>query len=132
MKTALALLALLTIAPAAQAEPYAESDRRHQQIEYLQDREDFLRLVKNLYLAVGCKVVSSEAQILPMLSEQRRIRFSGPPVSDPQFEPLIKEAARAGLAQAADARGCEFYSNDPNAVRYVRKAAEEAYIRAIR
>lgn len=132
MRPALVLLALLTAAPAAQAEPYADSDRRQRQIEYLQDREDFLRLVKNLYLAVGCKIVSSEGQILPMLSEQRRVRFSGPPVSDPQFEPLIKEAARAGLALAAEARGCDFYSTDPNAARYVRKAAEEAYVRAIR
>jgi hypothetical protein len=113
------VLAFLASNAGAQSDPYTAQ------------RAEYLRLVKNLYLAVGCKVVAGEPQILPMLSEQRRIAFGGPPRADPLLEPMIREAAQSGLAEAAQPEGCAFYSKDSNIVRYVRKATEEAYVRAI-
>jgi hypothetical protein len=66
--------------------------------KYLERRDRFLRRTKDLYFAVGCKILASEAGILPLTSSESYLAFIGDQtVVDTKDESLRQAAVQEGL-----------------------------------
>src|SRR3984957_9891592 len=72
-----ALLAGSLPAAAQQTDPASGSMRARIKAKYLEKRDRFLHRAKDLYFAVGCKVLASEAGILPLTSHQSYLAYVG-------------------------------------------------------
>jgi hypothetical protein len=121
------LLAGSLPAAAQQAEPPAKSFRAKIKEKYLEKRDRFLHRTKDLYFAVGCKVLASEAGILPLTSSQSYLAFVGDQtVIDTKDESLREAAAKEGLDRAARPGECDYYRRHPEAAEAARRAAAEA------
>lgn len=114
-------------ATAQYRDPYADQEAAANKKLYAERRVAYLRLVKNLYFAVGCRVFASEASILSLLNNETRRYFIG-------FETVIdhpmtgdrQRAAREGLAQANEPSACDYYRLNPDVLANLRRAAEQA------
>jgi hypothetical protein len=121
------LLAGSLPAAAQQAEPPAKSFRAKIKEKYLEKRDRFLHRTKDLYFAVGCKVLASEAGILPLTSSQSYLAFVGDQtVIDTKDESLREAAAKEGRDRAARPGECDYYRRHPEAAEAARRAAAEA------
>lgn len=121
------LLAGSLPAAAQQAEPPAKSFRAKIKAKYLEKRDRFLHRTKDLYFAVGCKVLASEAGILPLTSSQSYLAFVGDQtVIDTKDESLREGAVQEGLDRAARPGECDYYRRHPEAAEAARRAAAEA------
>ena len=88
-----ALLAGSLPAAAQQVDPPAGSLRARIKARYLEKRDRFLHRTKDLYFALGCKVLGSEAGILPLTSSQSYLAFIGEQtIVDTQEERLKDES----------------------------------------
>jgi hypothetical protein len=136
--TALIVVALLAgslPAAAQQVDPSAGSLRARIKAKYLEKRDRFLHRTKDLYFALGCKVLGSEAGILPLTSSQSYLAFIGDQtIIDTQEERLKDESLRQaavqeGLDRAARPGECDYYRRHPQAAEAARRAAAEASVR---
>jgi hypothetical protein len=117
-----------TVAPgiAQQADP-PKGFRATIKAKYLEKRERYMARVKSLYFAVGCKVLASEAGILPLTSAQSYLAYIGDQtIIDTKDEELRQAAVKEGLEQAARPGECDYYRRHPEAAEAARKAAAEA------
>ena len=122
-----ALLAGSLPAAAQQADPHAQSLRARIKAKYLEKRDRFLHRTKDLYFAVGCKVLASEAGILPLTSSQSYLAFIGDQtVVDTKDESLRQAAVQEGLDRAAKPGECDYYRRHPEAAEAARRAVAEA------
>jgi hypothetical protein len=55
---------------AQQPDPHTQGFRARMKAKYLERRDRFLHKVKDIYFAVGCKVLAREAGILPLTSSE--------------------------------------------------------------
>jgi hypothetical protein len=95
--------------------------------KYLERRDRFLHRTKDLYFAVGCKVLTSEAGILPLTSSESYLAFIGDQtIVDTKDESLRQAAVQEGLARAARPGECDYYRRHPEAAEAARRAAAEA------
>jgi hypothetical protein len=95
--------------------------------KYLEKRERFLHRTKDLYFAVGCKVLASEAGILPLTSAETYLAFVGDQtIIDTKDESLRQAAVQEGLERAARPGECDYYRRHPEAAEAARKAVAEA------
>jgi hypothetical protein len=125
LSLALALVALPAVAQ--QADPPAKSIRAKLKAKYLEKREKYLGRVKNLYFAVGCKVLASEAGILPLTSSESYLAYIGDQtIIDTRDEDLRKDAVQEGMDRAARPGECDYYRRHPEAAEAARRAAAEA------
>ena len=123
----IALLAGSLPAAAQQTDPAAGSMRARIKAKYLEKRDRFLHRTKDLYFAVGCKVLATEAGILPLTSSQSYLAFIGDQtVVDTKDENLRQAAVQEGLDRAAKPGECDYYRRHPEAAEGARRAVAEA------
>jgi hypothetical protein len=121
-----ALLAGSLPAGAQQADPPAMSLRAKLKAKYLEKRDRFLHRTKDLYFAVGCKVLASEAGILPLTSSESYLAFIGDQTIVDTRDDSLREAARQeGLERARRPGQCDYYRRHPEAAETARRAAGE-------
>jgi hypothetical protein len=114
-------------AAAQQTDPSAGSFRTRIKAKYIEKRDRFLHRTKDLYFAVGCKVLASEAGILPLTSSQSYLAYVGDQtVVDTKDESLRQAAMQEGLDRAAKPGECDYYRRHPEAAEAARRAAAEA------
>jgi hypothetical protein len=95
--------------------------------KYLEKRDKFLHRTKELYFAVGCKVLASEAGILPLTSAESYLAFIGDQtIIDTKDESLRQAAVQEGLDRASRPGECDYYRRHPEAAAAARRAAAEA------
>jgi hypothetical protein len=123
---AVSLVALPPTARAQQAEPHAESFRAKIKAKYAEKRERFLHRVKDLYFAMGCKVLASEAGILPLTSSDSYLAYIGDQTIITKGESLRQAAMQEGLDRAARPGECDYYRRHPQAAEAARRAVAEA------
>jgi hypothetical protein len=122
-----ALLAGALPSAAQQADPPAITLRAKIKAKYLEKRDRFLHRTKELYFAVGCKVLASEAGILPLTSNESYLAYIGDQtVIDTRDESLRQAAAQEGLERAKRPGECDYYRRHPEAAEAARRAAAEA------
>jgi hypothetical protein len=125
-----ALLAGSLPAAAQQADPSAGSLRSRIKAAYLEKRDRFLHRTKDLYFALGCKVLGSEAGIVPLTSSQSYLAFIGDQtIVDIKDENLRQAAVQEGLDRAARPGECDYYRRHPQAAEAARRAAAEASVK---
>jgi hypothetical protein len=125
-----ALLAGSLPAMAQQADPPAASLRAKFKAKYLEKRDRFLHRTKDLYFAVGCKVLASEAGILPLTSSESYLAYIGDQtIIDTKDESLRQTAAQEGLERASRPGECDYYRRHPEAAAAARRAAAEASVK---
>jgi hypothetical protein len=122
------LLAASLPASAQQVDqPAAAGLRAKIKAKYIEKRDRFLHRTKDLYFAVGCKVLASEAGILPLTSSESYLAYVGDQtVVDTKDESLRQSAAQEGLDRAARPGECDYYRRHPEAAAAARRAAAEA------
>jgi hypothetical protein len=91
----------------------------------LERREKFMHRVKDVYFAVGCKILPSEAgnrsseRYLASVREQTVLDLK-------EDEELVEAARQAGLDRAAKPGACDYYRRHPEAAEAMRRSAAEA------
>jgi hypothetical protein len=127
---AIGILAGSLPAGAQQADPPAMSMRAKLKAKYFEKRERFLHRTKDLYFAVGCKVLASSAGILPLTSSESYLAFIGDQtIVDMHDESLRQAAMQEGLDRAARPGECDYYRRHPEAAAAARRAAAEASVK---
>jgi hypothetical protein len=124
------LLAGSLPAEAQQADPPTAGMRAKLRVKYLEKRERFLHRTKDLYFAVGCKVLAGSAGILPLTSSESYLAFIGDQtIVDIHDESLRQAAVQEGLDRAARPGECDYYRRHPEAAAAARRAAAEASVK---
>jgi hypothetical protein len=110
-----------------QMDPPSKSLRSKMKAKYLEKRDRFLHRTKELYFAVGCKVLASEAGIAPLTSTESYLAYVGEQtIVDTKDESLRQVAAQEGLARASKPGECDYYRKHPEAAAAARLAAAKA------
>ena len=125
---AVALTAVLPAASAQQADPPKQSLSAKLKQKYLERRARFVRHVKDIYFAVGCKILPGEAGTRSLASRDRDLAdVREQMVFDlKEDEDLVHAAMQAGLDRAAKPGECDYYRRHPEAAEAMRRAAAEA------
>jgi hypothetical protein len=120
-----ALTAVLPAANAQQADPPKQSLTARLKQKYLERREKFVRRVKDVYFAVGCKILPGEAGTRSREGYLASVRE--PAVLDlKEDEELVEAARQAGLDRAAKPGACDYYRRHPEAAEAMRRSAADA------
>ena len=120
-----ALTAVLPAANAQQADPPKQSFSAKIKQGYLERREKFVHRVKDIYFAVGCKILPGEAgtrsreNYLASVREQAVLDLK-------EDEALVEAARQAGLDRAAKPGACDYYRRHPEAAQAMRRSATDA------
>ena len=128
LAVAVALMAVLPAATAQQADPPQQSLSAKIKQKYLERRAKFVRHVKEVYFAVGCKIISSGAGAHSLASRDAYLAsVRDQAVFDlKEDEDLVAAARQAGLERAAKPGECDYYRRHPEAAEAIRRAAAEA------
>jgi alkanesulfonate monooxygenase SsuD/methylene tetrahydromethanopterin reductase-like flavin-dependent oxidoreductase (luciferase family) len=125
---ALALAAVSPPAMAQQADPSKQSLSATIKQKYLERRARFVRRVKDIYFAVGCKVLPGEDStrararkdsLLASVREQAVLDLK-------EDEDLVRDAMQEGLNRASKPGACDYYRRHPEAAEAIRRTAAEA------
>jgi hypothetical protein len=120
----LALAAVSVPTQAQQADHHTESFRARLKANYLERRDRFMHRVKDVYFAVGCKVLAREAGILPSTSAESYLAYIGDQtIVDTKDESLRQAAMQEGLDRAAKPGECDYYRRHPEAAEALRREA---------
>jgi len=124
---AVAVVSASAPAHAQQAGQNTESFRTKIKAKYLERRDRFMHRVKDVYFAVGCKVLAREAGILPLTSNESYLAYVGDQtIVDTKDEGLRQAAMQEGLDRAARPGECDYYRRHPEAAEAMRRAAGRA------
>jgi hypothetical protein len=125
--TAGLVIALATVSPpvyAQQTDHHTEGFRAKLKQKYLERRDRFMHRVKDIYFAVGCKVLAREAGILPSTSSESYLAYIGDQtIIDTRDESLRQAAMQEGLDRAAKPGECDYYRKHPEAAEALRREA---------
>jgi hypothetical protein len=125
--TVLSLAVASPAVQAQQAEPSAQGFRAKMKAKFAEKRQKFLHRVKDLYFALGCKVLASEGGIMPLTSADSYLAFVGDQtIIDTRDESLRQAAMQEGLDRAARPGECDYYRRHPEAAEAARRAVAEA------
>jgi hypothetical protein len=122
---AVALTAVLPAASAQQADPPKQSLSAKIKQKFLERRARFVSRMKDVYFAVGCKVLPSDAgahsrdSYLASVREQAVLELK-------EDEELVEAARQAGLDRASKPGECDYYRRHPEAAEAMRRAAADA------
>jgi hypothetical protein len=120
----LALTAASVPVRAQPADHPTEGFRARFKEKYLERRDRFMHRVKDIYFAVGCKVLAREAGILPSTSAQSYLAYIGDQtIIDTKDESLRQAAMQEGLDRAAKPGECDYYRKHPEAAEALRREA---------
>jgi hypothetical protein len=121
------VLALTVVSVPVRAQPAdhpAEGFRARFKEKYLERRDRFMHRVKDIYFAVGCKVLAREAGILPSTSAESYLAYIGDQtIIDTKDESLRQAAMQEGLDRAAKPGECDYYRRHPEAAATLRREA---------
>ena len=121
------VIALATVSmpiQAQQADHHTEGFRARLKAKYLERRDRFMHRVKDVYFAVGCKVLAREAGILPSTSAESYLAYIGDQtIIDTRDEGLRQAAMQEGLDRAAKPGECDYYRRHPEAAEALRREA---------
>ena len=94
----------------------------------LERREQFMHRVKEVYFAVGCKVLAREAGIQSLTSRDSYLAYVGEQtIVDLKDDEALRQAAiQEGLDRAGRPGECDYYRRHPQAAAAIRRAAAEA------
>jgi hypothetical protein len=127
----IALAAGLALAvPAASAQqvdtPKQSLSARLKQ-KYLERRAKFMHRVKDVYFAMGCKVLAREAGIQALTSADSYLAYVGDQtiIDLKDDEALRKAAMQEGLERSEKPGECDYYRRHPEAAAAIRRAAGE-------
>ena len=122
-------LAAASVPPlhAQQTDPHAQGFRTGLKAKYLERRDRFMQKVKDVYFAVGCKVLAREAGILPLTSSESYLAYIGDQtIIDTRDESLREAAMQEGEARAAKPGECDYFRKHPEAAEALRREAAAA------
>jgi hypothetical protein len=123
--------ALTAVVPASRAQQVADTPKQSLSAKikqkYLERRAQFMHRVKDVYFAVGCKVLAGEAGIPPLTSHDGYLAYIGDQtIVDLKDDEALRQAAmQEGLAQAAKPGECDYYRRHPEAAAAIRRAAAD-------
>lgn len=125
---AVALTAVLPAASAQQADPPKQTLTAKLKQKYLERRAKFVRRVKDVYFAAGCKILTNEAGIHSLTGRDSYLSFvQEQTILDlKENEQLLQAAKQEGLDRAAKPGQCDYYRRHPEAAEAMRRAAAEA------
>jgi hypothetical protein len=125
---ALTLAAVLPAASAQQADPPKQTLTAKLKQKYLERRARFVRRVKDVYFAAGCKILTSEAGIHSLTSKDSYLTYvQEQTILDlKEDEELLQVAKQEGLDRAAKPGECDYYRRHPQAADAIRQTAAEA------
>jgi hypothetical protein len=125
---AVALTAVLPAATAQQADQPKQTLSAKIKQKYLERREKFVRRVKDIYFAVGCKIIAGGTRAHSLASRDAYLAsVQEQAVFDlKEDEDLVGAARPAGLDRAAKPGECDYYRRHPEAAAAMRRAAAEA------
>lgn len=128
LAVAVALMAVLPAATAQQADPPQQSLSAKIKQKYLERRAKFVRHVKEVYFAVGCKIIPGGAGARSLASRDAYLAsVRDQAVFDlKEDEDLVAAARQAGLDRAAKPGACDYYRQHPEQAAAMRRAAAEA------
>ena len=112
---------------AQQPDPHSQGFRARMKAKYLERRDRFMHKVKDVYFAVGCKVLAREAGILPLTSSESYLAYIGDQtIIDTKDETLRQEAMQEGENRAAKPGECDYFRKHPEAAEALRREAAAA------
>ena len=122
---AVALAVVLPAARAQQADPPKQSLSARIKQKYLERRAKFVHRVKDIYIAIGCKVLPSDAGTRSLARRDRDLaNVRDQVVLDlKEDEELVEAAKQEGLDRAAKPGQCEYYRRHPEAAEAMRREA---------
>ena len=124
LAVAVTLAAISPSATAQPADPPKQSFSAKIKQKYLERREKFVRRVKDVYFAVGCKILPGEAGTRSRESYLASVREQA--VLDlKEDEELVEAARQAGLDRAAKPGACDYYRRHPEAAEAMRRSATD-------
>jgi hypothetical protein len=128
MAIAVALTAVIPVSRAQQADTPKQSLSAKIKQKYLERRAQFMHRVKDVYFAVGCKVLAGGAGIHPLTSHDSYLAYIGDQtIVDLKDDEALRQAAmQEGLALAAKPGECDYYRRHPKAVAAIRRTAADA------
>lgn len=124
---AVALAAFSPSAMAQQADPPTQGLSAKIKQKYLEHRAKLVSRVKDIYFAVGCKIVPSEAGSRSLTRKESELaQIRDQTVFDlKEDQELVEAAKQEGLERAAKPGACEFYRRHPEAAEAMRRAADD-------
>jgi hypothetical protein len=124
---AVALTAVLPAARAQQADPPKQSLSGRIKEKYLERRAKFVHRMKDIYFAVGCKVLPSDAGTRSLAHRDRDLaNIRDQAVLDlKEDQELVEAAKQEGLDRAAKPGECDYYRRHPEAAAAMRREAGE-------
>ncbi len=127
LAVAVALTAVLPAASAQQADPLKQGLTAKLKQKYLERREKLVRHVKDIYFAVGCKVLTSDAGTRSLAHRDRDLaNIRDQAVLDlKEDQELVEAAKQEGLDRAAKPGQCDYYRRHPEAAAAMRREAGE-------
>jgi hypothetical protein len=125
---AVALIAILPAAGAQQADPPKQTLIAKLKQKYLERRAKFVRRVKDVYFAAGCKILTSEAGIHSLTGRDSYLTYvqENTILDLKEDEELVQAARQEGLDRAAKPGECDYYRRHPEAAEAMQRAAAEA------
>ena len=125
---AVALAVVLPRATAQQADPPKSTLTAKLKQKYLERREKFVRQVKDIYFAVGCKILPSDAGARSLARRDRDLaEVRDQAVLDlKEDQELVEAAKQEGLERAAKPGACDYYRRHPEAAEAMRREADDA------
>lgn len=112
---------------AQQPDQHTQTFRARMKAKYLERRDRFMHKVKDVYFAVGCKVLAREAGILPLTSSESYLAYIGDQtIIDTKDESLREAAMQEGEARAAKPGECDYFRKHPEAAEALRREAAAA------
>ena len=125
---AVALIVILPAAGAQQPDPPKQTLIAKLKQKYLERRAKFVRRVKDVYFAAGCKILTSEAGIHSLTGRDSYLTYvqENTILDLKEDEELVQAARQEGLDRAAKPGECDYYRRHPEAAEAMRRAAAEA------
>jgi len=124
---AVALTMALPAASAQQTDPPKQSLSAKIKQKYLERRARFVGHVKDIYFAVGCKILPGEAGARSLAKRESYLAgIREQAVLDlKEDEELVEAARQAGLNRASKPGECDYYRRHPEAAEAMRRAAKQ-------
>jgi hypothetical protein len=120
-----ALSLAIPAASAQQADVPKQSLSAKIKQRYLERRAKFMHRVKDVYFAVGCKILAHEAGIQSLTSQDSYLAFvEDQSIVDLKEDENLRETAKQeGLDRAAKPGECDYFRRHPEAAAAIRRAA---------
>lgn len=124
---AVALAVVLPPATAQQADPPKPTLTAKLKQKYLEHRAKLVGQVKDIYFAVGCKILPDNAGARIARRDRDLAAIRDQAVLDlKEDQELVEAAKQEGMERAAKPGACDYYRRHPEAAEAMRREADEA------